>query len=217
MNIMKNKGWLTLLILFNITLLYAGKGTLWVASNMQGAYIYIDDTKRAMTGEGYSAILLEEGEYLVKVEKISDDKATIYRQSKKVFIGAESSVKFKFKLLAFKHTQIVLFDTYKLACSDENISICINLGYMYEKGQGIEQNHKQALHLYQKSCDANHSLGCSNLGYMYENGYGIEQNTSKALELYSVSCENNNTLGCRNYGILEENLIFPQFKAKVQL
>lgn len=198
---------LIFLILLTSILLYSAKGTLWVASDTQGAYIYVNNEKRAMTGEGYSSLLLEEGEHLIKVEKISDDEVTIYRQSKKVFIGAESSVKFSFKLLALKGTQIALFESYKLGCNDENISICINLGYMHEKGQGTEQNHKQALHYYQKSCDANHSIGCSNLGYMYENGYGIEQNTSKALELYTVSCENNNTLGCRNYGILEEMIL----------
>jgi TPR repeat protein len=204
---MTKKPWLTLVFLLHITLVYAGKGTLWVASDKQGAYIYVNGEKKAMTGEGYSSILLEEGEYIVKVEKVSDNETRIYRKSKKVFIGAETSVKFRFNLLALKRTQIQLFDTYKAGCNDKNISTCINLGYMYEKGHGIEQSHKEALHLYQKSCDSNHSLGCSNLGYMYENGYAIEQNTSKALELYTLSCEKNNTLGCQNHKILKEIIL----------
>jgi TPR repeat protein len=199
--------YLLVLFLVNMTLVYAGKGTLRIASDMKDAYVYIDDSKRAMIGEGYTTLLLEEGEYMVKVEKTSDDNATIYRQSKKVFIGADVSVKFRFELLALASEEIALFESYKAGCNDENISKCLDLGYMYEKGQGVEENKREAFLLYEKSCKAKNYLGCSNLGYMYENAYGIEQNTSKALELYQASCENNNTLGCLNYGILGEKFL----------
>jgi len=88
---------LTLLLLASATLLYAGKGKIRVASDVQGAYIYVDGKKKAMTGEGFTSILLEEGEYTLKVAKPIDDKYE-YAQSKKVFVGEDTSTKISFKL-----------------------------------------------------------------------------------------------------------------------
>lgn len=203
----KIKVYLIFLLLVNSIVLYAEKGILWVASDMKGAYVYLNGEKKGMTGEGYSSIALEEGDYVVKVEKLSDDESTLYRKTKEVFIGAESSLYLKFNLFALKLVEIDLFNSYKEACNDENISHCINLGYMYEKGQGTEKNEREAFLLYQKFCEGNNMLACSNLGYMYEGGFGIEQNLSKALVLYTQSCEQNNTLGCENYKILEEVIL----------
>lgn len=64
---------LTLVLLASATLLYAGKGKVRVASDVQGAYIYVDGKKKEMTGERFTSILLEEGEHNIKVEKVKDD------------------------------------------------------------------------------------------------------------------------------------------------
>lgn len=77
--------------------LYAGKGKIRVASDQQGAYVYVDGKKKAMTGEGFSSILLEEGEYTVKVVKPIDE-STEYSESKQIFVGEDTSVKLNFKL-----------------------------------------------------------------------------------------------------------------------
>jgi hypothetical protein len=77
--------------------LYAGKGKLRIASDQQGAYVYVDGKKKAMTGEGFTSILLEEGEYMVKVVKPVDESFE-YAQSKKVFVGEDTSTKLTFKL-----------------------------------------------------------------------------------------------------------------------
>ena len=55
-----------------VTSLYAGKGKIRVSSKPSGAYIYVDGKKKAMTGEGFTSILLEEGEHIIKVEKEGD-------------------------------------------------------------------------------------------------------------------------------------------------
>jgi len=77
--------------------LYAGKGKIRVAADQQGAYVYVDGKKKAMTGEGFTSILLEEGEHTVKVEKPIDENY-VYVQSKKVFVGEDTSTKLTFKL-----------------------------------------------------------------------------------------------------------------------
>ncbi len=83
--------------LLMVSSLWAGKGKIRVASDQQGAYVYVDGKKKAMTGEGFSSILLEEGEYSVKVVKAADANYE-YTQTKQIFVGEDSSVKHSFKL-----------------------------------------------------------------------------------------------------------------------
>jgi WD40 repeat protein len=52
-----------------------------------------------MVGEGYTSILLEEGEYTIKVQKNSSDGKWIYKASKKVFVGGDTSTKINFELI----------------------------------------------------------------------------------------------------------------------
>ncbi len=77
--------------------LYAGKGKIRVAADQEGAYIYVDGKKKAMTGEGFTSILLEEGEYTIKVVK-PKDKYMGYIAQKRVFVGEDTSTKMSLKL-----------------------------------------------------------------------------------------------------------------------
>ena len=86
-----------LVFVFGVSALYAGKGKVRIASDQEGAYIYVDGKKKAMTGEGFTSVLLESGEYTVKVANPIDNNYE-YAQSKKVFIGEDSSIKISFKL-----------------------------------------------------------------------------------------------------------------------
>jgi hypothetical protein len=55
--------------------------------------------KKGMIGDsGYTNILLEEGEYEVKVEKASSNGEWLYTKTRTVFLGANSSVKLNFRL-----------------------------------------------------------------------------------------------------------------------
>ena len=80
-----------------VSSLFAGQGKIRISSDQEGAYIYVDGKKKAMTGEGFTSILLESGEYTIKVSKPMDEKYE-YTQSKKVFVGEDTSVKLIFKL-----------------------------------------------------------------------------------------------------------------------
>ncbi|SHN92583.1 hypothetical protein BHECKSOX_1103 [Bathymodiolus heckerae thiotrophic gill symbiont] len=89
---------LTMALLFNNS--YAAPkdaGKLRISSDRAGAYIYINGRKKAMTSdEGYTSILLAEGEYKVKVEKVTDE--WIYSKTREVFLGADISINLKFNL-----------------------------------------------------------------------------------------------------------------------
>ncbi len=84
-------------LLLSTVTIYAAKGTVRIASDQEGAYIYVDGKKKAMTGDGFTSILLDEGEHTIKVIK-SIDANYEYIQNKSVFVGEDSSIKLSFKL-----------------------------------------------------------------------------------------------------------------------
>lgn len=86
-----------MLSLLMVSSLFAGQGKVRITSDKEGAYIYVDGKKKAMTGEGFTSILLEEGDHTIKVVKPIDELSQ-YAQSKEVFVGAETSVKLSFAL-----------------------------------------------------------------------------------------------------------------------
>ena len=55
---------------------------------------------------------------------------------------------------------------YQKSCERGVVRSCINLGHMYEKGQGVKQDSDKALSIYQKGCEDGDPLGCSNLGFI---------------------------------------------------
>jgi hypothetical protein len=76
----------------------AGKGKIRIAADRQGAYIYVDGKKKAMTGEGFTSILVEEGEHTIMVNKPNGSYHHFVRQ-KRIFVGAETSTKLTLKLI----------------------------------------------------------------------------------------------------------------------
>jgi TPR repeat protein len=50
-----------------------------------------------------------------------------------------------------------------------------NLGFMYQNGQGIPQDDKQAVAWYRKAADQGSAYGQTNLGFMYESGRGARR------------------------------------------
>jgi len=94
---------ITVLILLTVNA-YAGKGKVGVGSNISEAYIYVNGKKKAMTGAGFTTLLLEEGEYSIKVEKITDDGEWLYTKTKKIFVGEDTSIKINFNNISKKPT-----------------------------------------------------------------------------------------------------------------
>ena len=58
------------------------------------------------------------------------------------------------------------------------------IGYMYEGGMGVEQDHAKALEWFEKASDLGDYSAMNNIGYFYENGLGVEQDYTKAAEWY---------------------------------
>jgi TPR repeat protein len=49
---------------------------------------------------------------------------------------------------------------YKKACNNNHLFSCTYLGFIYEKGEILEQDLNKAKHYYKKACDGGESNGC---------------------------------------------------------
>lgn len=73
------------------------KGKVRISSNIDDATVYVNGKKKAMIGEGFTNLLLAEGEYKIEVKKpISEDY--FYYSIKKIFVGSDTSAKIKMSL-----------------------------------------------------------------------------------------------------------------------
>ncbi|MFQ5959621.1 MAG: cadherin domain-containing protein, partial [Alphaproteobacteria bacterium] len=64
-----------------------------------------------------------------------------------------------------------------------------SLGYMFERGQGVEQNHAEAVRWYRKAAEQGHAAAQYSLGYMIERGQGVEQNHAEAVKWFRKAAE----------------------------
>jgi two-component system sensor histidine kinase CreC len=60
---------------------------------------------------------------------------------------------------------------------------------MYDKGQGVAQDHKQALRWYRKAADQGNASAQYNLGWMYSKGKGVAQDDKQALKWFRMAAE----------------------------
>jgi|26BtaG_2_1085354.scaffolds.fasta_scaffold12405_2 hypothetical protein len=79
-----------------------------------------------------------------------------------------------------------LIETKKLA-EQGDIDAQLDLGSMYEKGIGVEQDYTKAFSLYQEISGVPQAQ--YRLGSMYEKGVGVEQNSLKAIYWYQEAAE----------------------------
>ena len=54
----------------------------------------------------------------------------------------------------------------RIACENEDISSCFNLGYMYANGDGVAEDAQEAVRLFRLACDGGEMVGCFNLGIL---------------------------------------------------
>lgn len=82
---------------------------------------------------------------------------------------------------------------YEQACEAGNSLACTNLGFIYERGEGVPKELGEAVRLYKlgcrgSSCAAPNNLGCVNLGRFYRDGIGVTADPRRALELFRDVC-----------------------------
>ena len=81
-----------------------------------------------------------------------------------------------------------------------------NLGFMYDNGEGVPQDYKEAVKWYRKSAEQGHAIAQSNLGVMYAKGKGVPQDYKQAYAWWSVAKVNGNEKAEKNLGILTKEM-----------
>ena len=78
------------------------------------------------------------------------------------------------------------------------------LGHLYAKGQGVVQDHAEALYWFRAAAVQGDTYGQFALGYMYENGAGVARDDGEAARWYRVAAEQGNALAQNNLGLMYE-------------
>ena len=78
----------------------------------------------------------------------------------------------------------------------------LNLGWLYQNGQGVPKDLGKAAELYQKAADQGDGAA---LGWLYQNGQGVPKDLGKAAELYQRAADQGYAFAQNNLGWLYEN------------
>jgi hypothetical protein len=63
---------------------------------------------------------------------------------------------------------------------------------MYDEGQGVAQDYKEAVKWYRLSAEQGDALAQFNLGLMYYEGQGVPQDNKEAVKWWRLSAEQRN-------------------------
>jgi TPR repeat protein len=80
-----------------------------------------------------------------------------------------------------------------------------NLGVIYGRGEGVEQDYALALKWYRKAADQGLAEAQYNLGVIYVDGEGIEQDYVQALKWYNLSAAQGYAGAQNNLGLMFDN------------
>jgi TPR repeat protein len=59
----------------------------------------------------------------------------------------------------------------------------VNLGVLYQRGNGVEKNEAEAAALYRRAADMNQPAGMHNLAALLDAGRGVQRDSERAAEL----------------------------------
>lgn len=89
----------------------------------------------------------------------------------------------------------------------EDTESLYNLGYMYEQGLGVAENHKEAIKWYTKAANKENAHAQYHLGLLYTKGVIVTQDIKHAQEYFIKACDNGYAKGCEMYRASNENNI----------
>ena len=135
-------------------------------------------------------------------EKTVEDKS---KEKDSLIANMDSATVFeRCKLYYSSENYTETFKCLQKVAEQGNVDAQINLGLMYEYGQGVKQDYFKAFEWYQKAAEQGNALAQYNLGYMYANGQGVRQNYTKAKEYFGLACDNKYQAGCDMYRKLNQ-------------
>ena len=104
-----------------------------------------------------------------------------------------------------KNNYIKASEFARLAADQGNAVAQTNLGIMYYKGQGVQQDYEEAARLYRLAVDQGYAAAQTNLGIMYYNGLGVQQDYYEAVRLYRLAVDQGNAVAQTELGFMYYN------------
>ena len=80
-----------------------------------------------------------------------------------------------------------------------------NLGWMYERGQGVPQDYAEAIRWFRLAVEQGNARAQTALGWMYDQGRGVPQDDNEAIRWYRLAVEQGNAGGQYNLGLMYAN------------
>lgn len=81
----------------------------------------------------------------------------------------------------------------------------VNMGHLYAKGRGVNQDYLQALHWFRLAADQGVSNAQYNLGAMYQEGLGLSRDVQEAIQWYRLAARQGHVDAQYALGILYRN------------
>lgn len=91
---------------------------------------------------------------------------------------------------------------YRAAAEHGDADAQYALGFMYDNGKGVQQNHTTAADWYNKAAEQGETAAQSSLGLAYLNGQGIPQNYAKAAQWLSRAAERGSVAAQYDLGLM---------------
>lgn len=173
-------------------------------------------TSNLLYADNYQALLKQGEKYLNahKVDKAIEslEKVCESKQAKKSYKAKSCEWLMAIYSGYFEYTGLKQYSEIKddekkikyatMACDFGSATSCSNMGYYYEKGDGVSVDLDKTTSYYIKACELQPKLYCNTLGVHYE--FTIKDIES-ALSTYKKACQSDK-MWCANYDSLRENL-----------
>ncbi len=77
------------------------------------------------------------------------------------------------------------------------------IGYLYERGNGVAQDYKEAMRLYRLSAAQGNDVAEFRIGYLYEKGWGVDPDELQAMQWYEKAAAQGNQPAASRLAVLK--------------
>jgi hypothetical protein len=91
-----------------------------------------------------------------------------------------------------------------------NAGAQVNLGRMYQLGDGMPKDGRQAAQWYRNAAEQGNAMGQNNLGVMYESGDGVPKDLVSAYKWFNLSAAQGLELAIANRNLIEKQMTHDQ-------
>jgi uncharacterized protein len=88
---------------------------------------------------------------------------------------------------------------------DGDAAAQVDLGLMYNNGQGVTRDYEQAVKWYRLAAEQGNADGQVALGTMYDNGHGVAQDDKEAVKWYRLAAQQGVVVAQYNLGVMHKN------------